>query len=291
MSSLLDTEIADAWGRRLEGLADGATATAEEPLAAALRLDSDPDQDFARLLVADESLDRLLRRSLAPPAASEAFVAGVLAAIDLPPLDPPSDVPSDVPSEPPLIRLRTPPARIRPRPILSDGGLLAATIAGLGLAAAVIALAVLEPWNWQAPRPPAPAARQPEPKPEPGPAIQLPPEPPAKPTPEPAPEPPPEPTPPQPSYPQPDYPRPGSSRPDPDAATSGKAVEWTFGGGTSSGTMSGGTQLGGANVSISQQMINGRFQGTITIDGKTQTFDSREAFEEAKRKLGSGTGR
>jgi len=283
MSSLLDTEIADAWGRRLEGLADGMTATAEEPLAAALRLDSDPDQDFARLLVADESLDRLLRRSLAPPAASEAFVAGVLAAIDLPPLD----APSDVPSEPPLIRLRTPPARIRPRPILSDGGLLAATIAGLGLAAAVIALAVLEPWNWQAPRPPAPAVRQPEPKPKQAPALKRPADPPAKPTPEP----PPEPANQQPSYPQPDYPRPGSSRPDPDAASSGKAVEWTFGSATSGGSTSGGMRPGGASVSISQQMINGRFQGTITIDGKTQTFDSREAFEEAKRKLGSGTGR
>ncbi len=271
MSSLLDAEIADAWGRWLEGEPG---PTDEGVLAGGLRMATGTD-DIAQLLAADESLDRLLRRSLAPPVASEAFVAGVLAAIDLPPLD----APSDVPQEPPLIRLRSPAARIRPRPMVGDGGLLAATIAGLGLAAAVIALAVIQPWNWRAPprQRPAPAARRPEPKPEPAPGIDLPPEPAAKPVPAP----PPEPAYPQPSYPQPDYPRPGSSRPDPDAASSGKAVEWTFGNATS-----GGTQPGGSSISISEQLINGRFRGTITIDGRTETFDSREAFEEAKRKLG-----
>ena len=42
---------------------------------------------------------------------------------------------------------------------------------------------------------------------------------------------------------------------------------------------------GGTSISISEQVINGRFRGTITIDGKTQVFESREAFEKAKRNL------
>jgi hypothetical protein len=281
MSSPFDAAIAAAWGRWLEGEPE---PTDEGVLAGGLRLATGPDDDFTERLVDDEQLDRLLRRSLAPPAASEAFVAGVLAAIDLPPLeafapdsaDPDPDLGGLEQTgglEPPVIRIRTPSARVRPRPAWSDGGLLAATIAGLGLVAAVIALAVIQPWNrWaRPPQQPAPVVRRPEPKPEPAPVIE--------PAPEPAS---PRPSYPPPDYPPPDYPRSSSLGPDPEASVPEKPAKRPADAAATSGTMPG----TGSSVSISQQVINGRFQGTITIDGKTQTFDSRAAFEKAKRDLG-----
>lgn len=285
MSTLLDPAIADAWGRWLEGEPE---PTDDGVLAGGLRLATSPDDDFAERLVDDEQLDRLLRRSLAPPAASEAFVAGVLAAIDLTPLE--ADAPDSADRgpdlggleqtgglEPPVIRIQTPAARVRPRPAWSEGGLLAATVAGLGLLAAGIALAVIQPWNrWaRPPQQPAPAVRRPEPKPEPALVIE--------PAPEPAPKPAsPRPSYPPPDYPPPDYPRSSSLGPDPEASVPEKPAQRPAGGAAIGGTTPG----TGSSVSISQQVINGQFQGTITIDGKTQTFDSRAAFEKATRDLG-----
>jgi hypothetical protein len=371
MSDPLDAAVADAWGRRLEGEAD---AAGEAVLAEALQAGGPAADELAPLLLADERLDRLLRRSLAPPAAAEEFVAGVLAAIDLP-----------------LVVVRTHAPRPRPTAGIS-GGLVAATIAGLGLVAAVIALAVIQPWSWRAApaRPPVPnvADRQPEPEPQP--------RPPAMPAPAPAPTPPPhsvveiEPSGPSPQ------PGPGpavrpavwkrggpsagvlplgvhelssgtataeaapgltlvlegpteievaagprvelrrgrleaeagletaaeivtpaaaiadlAGRIGLDVARSGETTT-TMRSGTASFTNlssgsrtvlregqrataaageggaaeSRGAAAGGSSISISEQLINGRFRGTITIDGRTETFESRESFEEAKRKLG-----
>lgn len=45
---------------------------------------------------------------------------------------------------------------------------------------------------------------------------------------------------------------------------------------------------GPRGVVIAEQTVNGRFRGTITVDGETREFDTRAAFEAAKRELGQG---
>jgi len=45
---------------------------------------------------------------------------------------------------------------------------------------------------------------------------------------------------------------------------------------------------GGRSVSISTSTINGKFKGTIAVDGTTHEFDSRKAFDEARRRLREG---
>lgn len=415
MSDLPDAMLADAWGRRLEGEPD---PTGTRALSEALHSTAPGSGDgLASRLVADEQIDRLLRGWLAPPAAAEQFIAGVIAAIDPPGIDVPAaeatpNTPPLLPSngrssgteggiELPAITVGRRPPRLTSRPIQSDRGAAAAMVTGLGLAAAGVVIAIIQPWTWRAvpERQPAPrlAKQSPGPTPQPlEPASELPPR---------RPEPdqiamvevtaPPQTEPVQPrteSVPQQPmqsatWTRGGPSAgglpmgihelasgtttveavpglivtlqapteiqlgPGPlldirrgrvwataepttavrivtpaaavtelageilvDVATSGATSVEVLSGKASfadlvtrgratalrqgqrataelkaaaaAGAMSGSSiRTGGTSISISEQVINGRFRGTITIDGNAQVFESREAFERAKRNL------
>ena len=264
MNDFAERLVADAWCRRLEGHLLG------ESDCILLADACDHDSGLPGRLLDDEGIDRLLRRLASPddPAVVERFVEEVLARLDATGADGESfndsPLPEDraTPSQSPAPRE---PSRLTKTPSIARrrfgfGRVWPALIAGL---AVVVAMGILMV-TWRLATHTRPAQVRPR-------AEQLQPTPSRK-----------DPRATSPGYvPTPDRdvrPTRPSPQPTPTAPSPQSSRPAAKGSNNSTNRPQ--------SVVISEQTINGRFQGMITVDGETREFDTRDAFEAAKRELG-----